>query len=182
MRHVHAYVGRDPTTGLGMRAQGFRLLKRDLAHGSAGAVILCDLDHMHEFNHANTHVLGDELLRLVASVLASRTSLNWSEPYGRCVYRLGGDEFLIRLPGVDADTAVALAEDARQKLRRLPMALGAAHAEGRPFGGRFAVAAWDDGAAPSFQALMRQIDECLHNRRDTVEVARVERESAQLGH
>jgi len=167
---VQAYVGRDATTGLGTRAQGLRLLKRDLAGGRAGAVIICDLDNMYAFNHANTHVLGDELLRLVAAVLTSRTSRGWAEPFGRGAYRLGGDEFLIRLPDMDEATAVSLAEDAREKLKRLPDALGAATTEGRAFGGRFGVAAWRAGAAPPFGTLMRAVDELMHDKHDTVEV------------
>jgi GGDEF domain-containing protein len=79
------------------------LLKRDLAKGQAGAVILCDIDNMHPFDHANNHALGDDLLCLVAAVLASRTG--WPYAYGRNCHRFGGDEFLIRLPGKDAQTA-----------------------------------------------------------------------------
>ena len=65
-RLVRSYLGRDSLTRLGTSQQGRRLLRRDLARGRGGAVILCDIDHMLPFNHANDHVLGDELLRLIA--------------------------------------------------------------------------------------------------------------------
>jgi diguanylate cyclase (GGDEF)-like protein len=168
-RVVRAYVGHDPLTGLGTSAKGDRLLKRDLARGRSGAVIYCDLDNMRGVNHTNGHVLGDELLRLVAGVLTSRTPPGGMRPYGQGVYRMGGDEFLIRLPGVDEATAAALAQDAREKVRQLPDALGAVRSEGRPFGAHFTVAAWPERDAPSFVALMSAIDECLHGKYDTVE-------------
>jgi diguanylate cyclase len=166
-RVVRGYVGHDRLTGLGTSAQGYRLLKRDLARGRSGALIYCDLDNMRGANDTNGHVLGDELLRLVAGVLTSRTPS--TQPYGRDVYRLGGDEFLIRLPGVDEATAAALAQDAREKVRRLPEALGAVRSEGRPFGAHFAVASWPEAQAPSLIALMSAIDECLRGKYDTVE-------------
>ena len=163
-RFVNRYVGTDGLTGFGTFGQGLRLLKRDLAKGRAGAVIFCDLDNMAAFNHANGHALGDELLRLVAAVLKSRADA-WgaSRPWG--CYRFGGDKFLIRLPGVSAESALELAEDARLKIKRLPVVLEAAeyeHAgEGQPFGARFAVSGWGKAKAPEHMSLLRALDEAI---------------------
>ncbi len=86
---------------------------------------MCDLDNLSPFNHANNHVLGDELLRLVAAVLTSSTATHRGHRWGHHRYQIGGHDFFIRLPGADAQTAIQLADDARVKIKRLASVLGA---------------------------------------------------------
>ena len=141
---------RDSLTGLGTYTEAFSLLQRDLAEGTAGAVILCDLDHFAAFNDTNGHKQGDELLRLVATTLAPRKE----DAPSHEAYRIGGDEFLIRIPGADLQTARALAEEARRKIKLLPADLQAAQPEDNPLTASFVVAAWREGQAPSHTTLL----------------------------
>jgi diguanylate cyclase (GGDEF)-like protein len=70
-------------------------------------VVLCDVDGFKEINDAHGHDRGDAVLRDVAYELRKR--LRSFE----LVYRLGGEEFLIVLPGVDHDTGQEIAERLR---------------------------------------------------------------------
>nr|WP_240956193.1 GGDEF domain-containing protein [Wenzhouxiangella sp. XN79A] len=78
------------------------------------AVALVDLDRFKPFNDRHGHLAGDRALRSVAESL--------DRVFGddeRLVARFGGDEFVIVMPGVDRDEAVALAEQARSALKSL---------------------------------------------------------------
>ena len=148
---------RDSLTGLGNRSEAFSLLQRDLAEGTAGAVILCDLDDLATFNNGNGHQQGDELLRLVATTLAPPKE----DAPSLDAYRIGGDEFLIRIPGAELHTARALAEEARAKIKLLPAVLHAAQPEDKPLTARFVVAAWRKGQAPSHTTLLGAAERIL---------------------
>jgi diguanylate cyclase (GGDEF)-like protein len=91
------------------------------------ALVMCDVDHFKTVNDEYGHDRGDTVLKEVAYVI--RRSLRSFE----LVYRLGGDEFLIVLPGAPFETAVGLAErvrgaimDARPGGLELSISLGVA--------------------------------------------------------
>lgn len=69
-----------------------------------------DLDHFKTINDTHGHATGDDVLRDVAYYLRKRLRAF------DLAYRLGGEEFLILLPGVDANEAALLAEDLRQTI------------------------------------------------------------------
>lgn len=125
-------------------------------------MIFCDLDHFKSFNQMNAFSRGDELLTLVAAILSSLSEHPW-RGYGRDAYRIGGDEFMILLPGKNLQTARDLAEEARLKIRELPTVLGATQADAHPLSARFAVAAWDDGQAPAYPALCEAAERVLRD-------------------
>lgn len=160
----------DALTGLGNWRQAIPLLQRDLERGAASALVFCDLDHFANFNHRNGHSRGDELLRLVASVLRSVTE-QAARHDERAAYRIGGEEFLILLSGSDLHEAEALAQEARRKIKELPT-----QSEG-PFSARFAIAAWTDGQAPTFASLLDAAEDSLRRspKRDAVVIISLER-------
>ncbi|ETZ29132.1 diguanylate cyclase domain protein [Mycobacterium intracellulare MIN_052511_1280] len=69
------------------------------AHASGSAVVLIDLDNFKRYNDTHGHSAGDELL--VAFARALRASVRNDD----AVFRIGGDEFLILLPGADRTEA-----------------------------------------------------------------------------
>jgi diguanylate cyclase (GGDEF)-like protein len=101
----------DPLTGLPNR----RLLARDIrarleADVSARRPItfaMIDVDHFKEFNDTAGHRAGDLALQQLAEVLQA------SIRSGDSIYRYGGEEFLVVMPGAVAASALALAERLR---------------------------------------------------------------------
>ena len=81
---------RDPLTELGNRRSADAELER-LKHGDVVAVI--DLDHFKGVNDTYGHAAGDRALRALADHL--RCSVRGPDS----VYRIGGEEFLVVLPG-----------------------------------------------------------------------------------
>jgi diguanylate cyclase (GGDEF)-like protein len=120
-----------------------------LTDGTVGVVII-DLDHFKVINDAHGHAEGDRVLAVVAKRL--RTVVRDSDVVGR----LGGEEFVLILPGVDADGAEDAAERARAALAELtvrgrPLASSAGVAIG-PADGADAAALLESGDAALYWA------------------------------
>ncbi len=106
---------RDPLTGVGNRRaleERLELAVREAVEtGTDLAVLLCDADNLKELNDAEGHQVGDAALRRLAQTLAAEAP--GGEPL---VYRLGGDEFCLLLPGATAEQAVAVGERVLSRL------------------------------------------------------------------
>lgn len=81
----------DPLTRLGNRRKAMTALE---GLEPDGGVALIDLDHFKRVNDTYGHAAGDRVLRSLADFLC--TSLRPPDE----VFRLGGEEFLVLLPGV----------------------------------------------------------------------------------
>jgi diguanylate cyclase (GGDEF)-like protein len=95
----------DPLLDI-LNRRGFeRELARSLAYvrryGTAGALVMIDLDGFKAVNDRHGHAAGDALLRAVAAAL--RTHVRASD----VVARLGGDEFGVLLWNIDEGRAAA---------------------------------------------------------------------------
>lgn len=92
----------------------------ELTHRPAGreavAVIVADLDHFKAVNDANGHEAGDRVLAEVAYRM--RGQLRAFD----AIYRIGGEEFVILLPGTGVDVAAAVAERVRVAVQQSPAA------------------------------------------------------------
>ncbi|HET9073563.1 MAG TPA: GGDEF domain-containing protein [Solirubrobacteraceae bacterium] len=73
-------------------------------------LIVGDLDHFKQINDTHGHTTGDAVLRDVAYSLRKRLRAF------DLAYRLGGEEFLVLLPGADAGEAATLAESLRDTI------------------------------------------------------------------
>jgi len=90
-------------------------LLTDQAGDPAGlAVALMDLDFFKQVNDGFGHPLGDQVLQRVVELLCAEL------PDGAFCARYGGEEFALVMPGLDAETAVAVCEAARARVERHP--------------------------------------------------------------
>jgi diguanylate cyclase (GGDEF)-like protein/PAS domain S-box-containing protein len=77
------------------------------------SLVIIDIDYFKQYNDHYGHMQGDECLRRVAEVLDSAAS----HPGNLCA-RLGGEEFVLLLPGSDAAASRNKAEHCRKLLRQ----------------------------------------------------------------
>ncbi|HWJ50586.1 MAG TPA: diguanylate cyclase [Solirubrobacteraceae bacterium] len=89
-------------------------------HGSDLALLLVDIDRFKDFNDSRGHLAGDRALRHVAARLAD--SLRVEDVLGRW----GGEEFIVVLPGADAECAVMVAERLRAHIASSDLDISAA--------------------------------------------------------
>lgn len=82
------------------------------------ALMIVDADHFKQFNDRFGHQRGDEVLKAVALCLQQTLDT------GGLSFRIGGEEFVALLPGLDATAAGAAAE----RIRRAVVSLGIPHA------------------------------------------------------
>ncbi|MBQ3270692.1 MAG: diguanylate cyclase [Clostridia bacterium] len=95
---------RDIITGLMNRGSGETAIARRVSEQS-GAFAFFDLDNLKVINDINGHDAGDRALRLMGDTLRAHSA------DGICC-RMGGDEFLLFLPGVSAG-------DAEERIREI---------------------------------------------------------------
>jgi diguanylate cyclase (GGDEF)-like protein len=108
----------DPLTGLFNRnALEQRLAELDGQpsggkDGLSYALLLCDLDHFKRVNDRLGHAAGDTVLQDVANTMRSVLRA------GDSIYRIGGEEILVVLPGATKKDAVGVAERLRKAVRK----------------------------------------------------------------
>ena len=106
LRSSHAMAYRDDLTGLlGRRA----LNERMAGLGSKYCLAMLDIDHFKKFNDTYGHDVGDEVLRLVATRIASVGG-------GGTAFRYGGEEFCIVFPRSSIEQCEAPLEKVRTSI------------------------------------------------------------------
>lgn len=104
----------DALTGLAnrnlMNAELAKTFKQSQRSRMSLSLIMMDLDHFKEFNDTYGHAAGDKLLVDVAEVI--KRAIREVD----VAVRYGGEEFLIILPGTDADKATEVAERLRKAI------------------------------------------------------------------
>jgi diguanylate cyclase (GGDEF)-like protein len=110
----------DPLTQMlnrkALAARGRELALQSEVSGRPVGVVLGDLDHFKAINDADGHQAGDAVLREIA--YRWRTTLRAYD----LAYRLGGEEFVVLLPGATEDEAQGLAEKLRRAIAAEPIA------------------------------------------------------------
>jgi diguanylate cyclase (GGDEF)-like protein len=107
----------DPLTGLFNRNALEQRLGEldgqpcDPNDGLSHAFLLCDLDHFKRVNDQFGHAAGDAVLQDVAYTM--RAALR----AGDSIYRVGGEEILVMLPGAGHGDAMEIAERLRVEVR-----------------------------------------------------------------
>ncbi|TAL75919.1 MAG: diguanylate cyclase [Rhodanobacter sp.] len=110
-RRLREIADTDPLTGIANRRniewRGQRALDRAMSAGKSLAVVLLDIDHFKQVNDTHGHQTGDAVLVRLAQ--ACRDALREGDAIGR----IGGEEFVVLLPGAE----IASARDIAERLR-----------------------------------------------------------------
>jgi diguanylate cyclase (GGDEF)-like protein/PAS domain S-box-containing protein len=115
---------RDPLTGLFNRRYLEDGMKKEMARAQRGhysvSVMVVDVDHFKELNDLHGHKTGDDALVALAHFLLSMVR------EGDIIYRYGGDEFLVVMPGIHPDEILSRAESLRKGFEALTIRSGKA--------------------------------------------------------
>ncbi|AMK23617.1 MULTISPECIES: diguanylate cyclase [unclassified Sphingobium] len=107
----------DPLTGLANRRRFDTVYKEQVIRAESAmtplACLMVDIDHFKRFNDTHGHDAGDAVLRAVGGVL------NEALREKDCAFRLGGEEFVLLMPGFAQDQAIDRAIQVQQKLQDL---------------------------------------------------------------
>jgi diguanylate cyclase (GGDEF)-like protein len=150
MQHRNEAVIDQLTGMLNRRALDSRTVELEMQSRVSGqpvGLIVCDVDHFKEVNDRHGHAMGDAVLKNVAYQI--RKELRAYD----LAYRLGGEEFLVLVPGATLEATRQLAE----RLRVVTQA----PAEQIEVTASFGVAA-SGPAGFVFKALFEEADEALY--------------------
>jgi len=162
-RTMHELAHTDELTGMSNRRRALGRASEMLSAPDAQlALMIVDIDHFKTINDELGHLVGDDILRAIAEVLRSVVR----EP--AALGRLGGEEFVILLPGSDAASARRLAERVVSEVRALDVS--------RWLPGRrvtVSIGLTLAGPQDTVSVLLRRADEAMyrakHSGRDRVE-------------
>ena len=94
--------------------RGSRLVQRLAREGASLAVLMADMDHFKHINDTYGHAQGDAVLRHFTTLALH--NLRAQDLFGR----IGGEEFVLLLPGATAEQALAVAERINRQMREHP--------------------------------------------------------------
>ncbi|MDQ1244240.1 MAG: hypothetical protein QG565_580 [Campylobacterota bacterium] len=96
---------------------GRRALVEDMAKlGMKYSLAMIDIDHFKKFNDTYGHDTGDEVLKMVASKLASVGG-------GGKAYRYGGEEFVLLFPSKEVEESYAHTDALRDRIAKSPFSI-----------------------------------------------------------
>jgi diguanylate cyclase (GGDEF)-like protein len=144
----------DPLTGMlnrkALMNRVAELAQQSEVTGEPVGMILGDLDRFKEVNDSQGHAAGDAALTDVAYLLRKRLRAF------DLAYRIGGEEFLVLLPGADTRESAEMAEELRAAV-----AAGTV-GDGTSLTVSFGVSASPRGAGFDYQRVFAAADEALY--------------------
>jgi diguanylate cyclase (GGDEF)-like protein len=143
----------DPLTGMlnrkALEQRAEQLAEQSQVTRLPVGIVVGDIDHFKSVNDSGGHAAGDAVLKEVAYEL--RTTLRAFDAF----YRIGGEEFVVLLPGADSGRAHELAEELR-------VAVAAEPRGGRPVTMSFGTAASARGEAFDYDTVFARADAALY--------------------
>jgi diguanylate cyclase (GGDEF)-like protein len=143
----------DPLTGMlnrkALEGRIAELRQQSQITGAPVGVLIGDLDHFKTINDRFGHAEGDAVLKDVAYAL--RRALRAFD----LVYRIGGEEFLVLLPGADLTATADIAEGLRAAVAERPLG------NGQNVTISLGISASSDGSW-DYTDLFKQADEALY--------------------
>jgi diguanylate cyclase (GGDEF)-like protein len=116
-RQMEDLAHQDTLTGLPNRRGILKSLEREYAisvrYGLPLSLAILDVDWFKNINDTHGHLVGDDVLKRSAAILAE--TLRRSDSVGR----LSGEEFLLIFPGTSITEAVRAADKLRERLAQL---------------------------------------------------------------
>jgi len=178
---LHRLSQRDGLTGLLNRRAMQEALelqwRRSRRGGEVFAVMMLDIDHFKAVNDRHGHAMGDQALKHVSALLQ-----NEMRDVDRLA-RFGGEEFLVLLPGLSQNNALAVAERVCRRVASTPLAPMAPGAAPIALSISIGVAQWN-GESEELSRLLVRADAALYQAkqggRDRVAVAQPHAAGAQL--
>ena len=112
---------RDALTGLFNRKYTEEMIQQSIKEGTPGMMFMIDLDNFKLINDQKGHAEGDKVIRMFADILRQYARSN------DIVCRLGGDEFILYLVGVNdrkiaADRAKSILSTMTERLEEIEFA------------------------------------------------------------
>jgi diguanylate cyclase (GGDEF)-like protein len=142
----------DQLTGMlnrkALEARTVELELQSRVSGQPVGLIVCDIDHFKSVNDTHGHAVGDVVLKELAYRL--RKELRAYD----LAYRMGGEEFVVLVPGASLEVTTDLAE-------RLRLVIADELMSGIPVSASFGVAS-SPGGGLDFPALFETADEALY--------------------
>ena len=147
----------DPLTGLNNRRflenHLGKLIENACARGSPLAMMIIDIDHFKRVNDTFGHDAGDEVLKAFSQRLRGVIRA------GDLLCRLGGEEFVMVMPGADAANAAGIAERARLAIEQADFAVGSSN---RLISITASIGVAERGDAQDWRGLYHRADQALY--------------------
>jgi len=147
----------DVLTKVANRFQFDKVLEHSITlsqrYGRALSIMLIDIDHFKEINDNYGHLVGDEVLKILAQIL--RDGVRKSD----VIARWGGEEFVILLPDSELSSATKLAEILRLRIAEYDFKLV------KKITCSIGIVRWNEGENPD--QLLKRVDEKLYYAKET---------------
>lgn len=116
---LHRLASTDDLTGIFNRRKLIQLASKEFerfrGENQPMSVLMIDIDHFKKLNDNFGHEIGDQILAKFTAYVAENIRVQniWG--------RLGGEEFVLVLPGLPSEAAKSISEQLRQELKGKPM-------------------------------------------------------------
>jgi len=133
------------------------VFRSNIAESKDCAILILDLDHFKKINDTDGHLFGDEVLKIVGSLLQRNARVS------DIVARYGGEEFIIFLPDTNSHEAASQAERVRKALEANEITKGTST---RKVTGSFGIASRLHSNANSIEELIEYADQALYHSKE----------------